>query len=268
MSDRKIFLLRHAERVDFIMPQWYNTCFDGDGKYLRRDLNMPKSVPARKEGPRGWIKDTPLTNVGLLQAALIGESMREKEVKIDAVYVSPAFRCVQTADAALRELGLRDVLPLRIDPGLYEWTGFVETHFPQLYTPQELAALGYNIDLSYVPHMSVPQLRDCLKETVPDLYKRNHRAMLYVLEHSRSTGNILVVVHAISLETCTRNLLGKNERPWPELKTFFGKVGLCSMVALRENTNDGKKYEFVEPPGGPITQSNNEPFDWRIFLDA
>lgn len=159
---------------------------------------------------------------------------------------------------------MRDTLPLRIEPGLYEWTGFVESHFPQLYTPQELSALGYNIDLNYTPQLSVSQLRDCLKETVPDLYKRNHAAMLHVLDHCHC-GNILIVVHAISLETCTRNLLGKCERPWAELKTFFGKVGLCSMVALLQ---DNKRYEFVEPPGGPITQSSNESFDWRIFLDV
>lgn len=166
---------------------------------------------------------------------------------------------------------MRDTLPLRIEPGLYEWTGFVESHFPQLYTPEELVTLGYNIDLSYEPQLSVSQLRDCLKETVPDLYKRNHVAMLHVLNHSRNrqSGNILIVVHAISLETCTRNLLGKSERPWPELKLFFGKVGLCSMVALRENVSKGTEgYEFVEPPGGPITQSSNDGFDWRIFLDV
>lgn len=46
-SVRKIYLLRHAERVDFIMPQWFNTCFDAEGNYIRKDLNMPKSVPAR-----------------------------------------------------------------------------------------------------------------------------------------------------------------------------------------------------------------------------
>lgn len=230
--------------------------------------------------------------------------MADKNTTIDAVYVSPAFRCVQTADAVLRgnifiynlinckcfhlhfimptfsfifpimhkitELGMRDTLPLRIEPGLYEWTGFVESHFPQLYTPDELATLGYNIDLTYEPQMSVSQLRDCLKETVPDLYKRNHIAMLHVLDQSRhhnKSGNILIIVHAISLETCTRNLLGKSERPWPELKLFFGKVGLCSMVALQENNNAGG-YEFVEPPGGPITQSSNDAFDWRIFLDV
>lgn len=47
MSPRQIYLLRHAERVDFIMPQWFNTCFDPDRNYIRKDLNMPKSVPPR-----------------------------------------------------------------------------------------------------------------------------------------------------------------------------------------------------------------------------
>uniref|UniRef100_A0A336MHS4 CSON000130 protein n=1 Tax=Culicoides sonorensis TaxID=179676 RepID=A0A336MHS4_CULSO len=265
---RKIYLLRHAERVDFIMPQWYNTCFDAEGNYLRKDLNMPKSIPPRKDGPRGWIKDTPLSNVGVCQARLIGDSMKDKNITIDAVYVSPAFRCIQTADTVLQELGLKETLPLRIEPGLYEWTGFVESHFPQLYTPQELSTFGFNIDLSYQPQLSNQGLRDCLSETVPDLYRRNHTAMLHVLNETHAknpSGNVLIVVHAISLETCTRFLLGKSDRPWSDLKTFFGKVGLCSMVALEECN---KKYTFVEPPGGPITQSSNDSFDWRIFLDA
>lgn len=44
---RRIFILRHAERVDFIAPDWISICFDNDGNYIRRDLNMPKTIPKR-----------------------------------------------------------------------------------------------------------------------------------------------------------------------------------------------------------------------------
>lgn len=157
---------------------------------------------------------------------------------------------------------------MRIEPGLYEWVGFLENNFPELYTPDELKSFGYNIDTNYVPQLTIDELRNSLNETVPELYKRNHKAMESILTHSNDhnqNGNILIVVHAISLETCTRFLLRKNVRPWQVLKPFFAQVGLCSMVALRESENN--KYEFVEPPAGPVTQSRNDRFNWTIFLE-
>lgn len=55
----------------------------------------------RQRSPEGWQNDSPLTNIGLFQAKLTGEALLECNVRIDHVYCSPAYRCIQTCISTL-----------------------------------------------------------------------------------------------------------------------------------------------------------------------
>ena len=60
-NPRRIFVVRHGERVDFTFNSWIQHSFDESGKYVRKDLNMPETVPMRKKGKKKFFSDTQLS---------------------------------------------------------------------------------------------------------------------------------------------------------------------------------------------------------------
>jgi ubiquitin-associated SH3 domain-containing protein len=99
LNSRKIVILRHGERVDYLFGEdWYQYNFK-NGVYKKSDLNMPDSLPARSEDE--WKLDSPLTATGAYQARLLGSSFKEHGVDFKHAYCSPAFRCIQTCHEIL-----------------------------------------------------------------------------------------------------------------------------------------------------------------------
>lgn len=154
---------------------------------------------------------------------------------------------------------------IRIEPGLFEWLGFLHNNFPPYFTPTELKDQGFNIDTEYRPYLTCDQLKERLDETVTKLYERNYSTMKAILQNTTS-GNILVVAHAISLETCSRMFVGKTERAWQELYNVFSNCAFCSMVALERI--EGEQLKFIEPPAASITSSSNGCFDWKSVANS
>lgn len=78
------------------------------------------------------------------------------------------------------------------------------------------------------------------------------------------TGNILLVGHSATLETCSHELVGKKPRLANEMTKVIQKIPYCSILQLDYKDN---KWEITEPPCPPITHSNNPRFDWKILLN-
>lgn len=65
-DSQKLLIMRHAERVDYTFPRWTDQCFSEIDGYDRLDLNLPLTLPERKDGAYRypWKFDPPLTNMG------------------------------------------------------------------------------------------------------------------------------------------------------------------------------------------------------------
>lgn len=101
-GSRRVYIMRHGERVDFCFRNWIAKCFDSKGIYKRHNLNMPPVLPRRK--PEQFFHDCPLTVIGARVAFETGLALRRAGVVFKQCYSSPALRCVQTAANCLRGL--------------------------------------------------------------------------------------------------------------------------------------------------------------------
>ncbi|XP_043651815.1 protein UBASH3A homolog isoform X2 [Drosophila teissieri] len=259
-KNRKIYIMRHGERVDFTFGTWIPYCFDEFGNYMRKDLNMPKTLPRRKNSPEGWQNDSPLTNVGVYQANLIGQALLEAQVQIDHVYCSPSYRCIQTCTSALEGLKLTGKQKIKLEPGLFEWMAWYPSGVPDWLTKNELTEAKYEVDLDYEPVQPSSELTARLKESTEQFYERNHDVILQLLE--QTTGNILVVAHATTLDTCSRQLTGGVPRSTNELRQVIHKIPYCSLATVEQV--DGV-WKLVEPECLPVTHSKNPRFEWNAL---
>lgn len=252
--------MRHGERIDFVFGSWIPYCFDESGKYIRKDLNMPVSLPNRTSGPKGYHKDSPLTRIGVYQATLVGEGLKESGTTIHHVYCSPALRCIQTCDAVLRGMGKHEEVKIKIEPGLFEWLAWYPDQPPDWMSPEELIAEGFNIDLDYMPFIGKSEIIETM-ESCEQFYLRSHFITQSALA-THTTGNVLFVGHTATLEVCSRELLGRKPRSLgSEMTEIIRKVPYCALLTIAQN---GDRWEIVESPCPPVTHTNNQRFDNSI----
>jgi len=261
---QKLLVVRHAERVDSTFGStWFDQVFDKTtGTYRRVNLNLPKKMIVRRD-LKDFLFDPPITELGLHQSKMIGEELAAQGIQIQHVYASPALRCVQTADKILEGLQMRDAIPIRIEPCLFEflkWYPMVPIKWPFLDL-DELTRNGYHVDKSYKPFYPMESLRKDEDEMM--YYTRSHFIISSILKnHENEGGNLLIVGHAPTIEVCTRQLTGGQPRI-NELKFLVLRVPFLAMHCVAKQV-DGT-WKATKPPISPIKHSAVEPFDWRFF---
>lgn len=201
---------------------------------------------------------------GVNQALLTGQMLKDQGIFVCFVYSSPAFRCVQTAQAVLEGLKADTNVKIRVEPALFEWCGNL-TEIPQFLTVDELDGAGYNIDVGYVPLISCDDLSNKFRgETLHTFYERSHRVSDYAVK--RSSENILLVAHAANLDTNSRLLLEGTPTSLDNIRELVRKVPYASLLALEKNDFLGK-WMVAKPLVLPLTHSRNFQFDSRTFAD-
>jgi broad specificity phosphatase PhoE len=118
-----IWIARHANRLDFVNPDWFMTA----------------------EKPY----DPPLSDDGMVQAKQLAK--RLKGEKISQIFSSPFLRTVQTANAVAEVLDL----PIKLETGLSEWLNPEwMSEEPEKLSMIALAALFPRIDNGYTSHIA------------------------------------------------------------------------------------------------------------------
>lgn len=166
-----VWIARHANRLDFVNPDWFLTA-------VRR-------------------YDPPLSEDGFIQAQQLAN--RLKGEKIAHIFASPFLRTVQTANAVAEVLDL----PIKLETGLSEWLNPAwMTEEPDRLSTPALAELFPRIDKSYTPRISAKY-----PETHEQMLERSGlTARCLTLEFFPE--NILLVGHGASVLGATMGLVG------------------------------------------------------------
>ncbi len=166
-----IWIARHANRLDFVNPDWFNTA--------------------------GKRYDPPLSDDGFIQAQQL--ATRFKKNKITHIFASPFLRTVQTANAVAEALDLE----IKLETGLSEWLNPEwMTEDPERLSTPELKTLFPRIDTSYTPQIAA---------TYPETHTQvRHRSAQTArcLAAEYWPNDILLVAHGASVLGAAMGLVG------------------------------------------------------------
>ncbi len=156
-----VWIARHANRLDFVNPDWFLTA---ERRY-----------------------DPPLSDDGFIQAQQLAKRLQAE--KITRIFASPFLRTVQTANAVAEALDL----PIKLETGLSEWLNPAwMTEEPERLSTPALAELFPRIDISYTPRIAAKypetheQVRSRSGQTARCLAKENFPHQILLVAHGAS----------------------------------------------------------------------------------
>jgi broad specificity phosphatase PhoE len=153
-----LWLVRHAHRLDFVRPEWFDTAI--------------------------YPYDPPLSALGQSQAVALAAQL--SQVPIERIFTSPFLRTIQTADPLARLLQL----PIQLEWGLCEWLCADWTRSFPMTTPLAQLKEDYrSIDLAYDSLVIPPY-----PETLEELSLRMNMLSLEFLQ-ANPEHNILIIAH-------------------------------------------------------------------------
>jgi len=165
-----VWIARHANRLDFVHPEWFDTA---DRPY-----------------------DPPLSEDGFVQAEQLAQ--RLKGEKIQHIFASPFLRTVQTAHAVADALDL----PVNLEWGLCEWLNPAwMSHQPETAPVDELITDYPRIDRSYQSYL-VPQYPE-----TPESVCLNRAAATASHLAAKFSEDILLVGHGATVLGCTMGIV-------------------------------------------------------------
>ncbi|MDZ8185311.1 MAG: histidine phosphatase family protein [Nostoc sp. ChiSLP02] len=167
-----VWIARHANRLDFVNPDWFLTA---ERRY-----------------------DPPLSDDGIIQAHQLANRLQGE--KIAHIFASPFLRTVQTANAVAEVLNL----PIKLETGLSEWLNPAwMTEEPERLSTPALAELFQRIDISYTPRIAAnyPETHEKVRERSGQTAR--------CLAHEFFPDNILLVAHGASVLGAAMGLVGE-----------------------------------------------------------
>lgn len=85
-------------------------------------------------------------------------------------------------------MGIADNLPIKIEPGLFEWVSLYADIYPAFMTVEEFINAHYFIDENYQPTVTDDQLKTLLNESSEEYYQRCFNVMTRIINDVTQNG--------------------------------------------------------------------------------
>lgn len=165
-----VWIARHANRLDFVNPDWFLTA---ERRY-----------------------DPPLSDDGIVQAQQLAKRLKQEDIA--HIFASPFLRTVQTANEIATVLNL----PIKLESGLSEWLNPAwMTATPERLSIETLSELFPRIDISYTSRVIAQY-----PETGEQALGRSGETARILADEFFSE-NILLVGHGASVLGATMGLV-------------------------------------------------------------
>ncbi|KAI1697165.1 histidine phosphatase superfamily (branch 1) domain-containing protein [Ditylenchus destructor] len=255
-----VTLVRNAERVDRVFPEWLSENINDAGMYQPDDLNLPVVLWARPDGYRCYMDDCPVTEIGACVSQLVGRGLRKSPLMpIQRFYCSPAFRSVQTALEMSKGLG--GIVEICIEPALFDFLGWYKK-MPSLLSTADFLRLEMNINPEYVEKKSRKELQSLVgKETIDGFYARISKAIREIVKREHKISHFVIITHAPGNEFIT---ILVNVMEIIGVDAAIKSLKNCAPTAITEN--DLLHMGTYYPYSSTVTLANNGD-DWSFVHD-
>ncbi|GMS78278.1 hypothetical protein PENTCL1PPCAC_453 [Pristionchus entomophagus] len=146
-SGKEVIVVRGAESIEDVFPDWIKQSRLDDHYYIPFDLNVPQTLPKRESLAEAYALDPPISEYGKLTAQVFARHLQSRGVThkgLISIYTAPSLACLQTAHEIYHFLRSH-CNAIRIDSGLAaECRGF-----DYWLKEPAIRRLGYVVDWNY-----------------------------------------------------------------------------------------------------------------------
>ncbi|KAL7275177.1 C6 zinc cluster transcription factor-like protein [Rhizina undulata] len=227
-----IYVTRHGFRSNWVV--------DNSGTY-RGTITSPTGIES----------DPPLAAHGVDQARQLAAHIATLDPKVERIYTSPFYRCLETINPTAEQLDLK----LYADNGIGEWYGVARFDHPSPATPELLHTFFPRLETTFVPSI-IPSSRG---ESLKEIHDRTAYALAKIIsdidkewaETGQGPKAILLVTHAATKIAIGRALTGSED--------LSVRTGTCSLSTYRRRTATPPTVALPPPSGSDHIPDTN----WR-----
>ncbi|CAB3398854.1 unnamed protein product [Caenorhabditis bovis] len=248
----EIIVMRHAETIAEVFPDWVAQSMLGENCYDPFDVNVPIELARRPQMQKSNDADPPLSEIARVCSKMMARELCDRKICPSVIFCSPDIASIETACLIKKFIGEK-CGPIRIEPELS--TMHAVSHL--FFSKESLAKLGYDIDKDAEPLKTIST-----KVTLPDLRARIKRAFY---ELTNVAINPLFIVDSLAAKIIASHfyLIQFDEKLDVEVEraaSFKTMPPLANITLYRMGTEGIKMYDISSLSLRPLTYtgfSNN-----------